>query len=142
MALEPYVFFPGTCAQAIAFYQQALGAELLMPPMLFRDSPDPVPPGLLPPGWEDKIMHCSLRLAGGRLMVSDGNSETNAPMHGFSLTLSYPSQAQAHAAFAALAATGEVTMPIGPTFWSPCFGMVKDHFGVHWMITVEEGAAQ
>jgi PhnB protein len=28
-------------------------------------------------------------------------------------------------------------MPIGPTFWSPCFGMVTDRFGVHWMITVD-----
>lgn len=141
MALEPYLFFPGTCAQAIAFYQQALGAELLMPPMLFRDSPDPVPPGLLPPGWEDKIMHGSLLVAGGRLMVSDGTSATAPPMHGFSLSLSYPAAAQAHAAFAALAATGEVTMPIGPTFWSSCFGMVKDQFGVQWMITVDEGPA-
>jgi PhnB protein len=27
-------------------------------------------------------------------------------------------------------------MPLGKTFWSPCFGMVADRFGVGWMISV------
>ena len=27
-------------------------------------------------------------------------------------------------------------MPLGKTFWSPCFGMVTDRFGVGWMINV------
>lgn len=31
-----------------------------------------------------------------------------------------------------------MTMPLGETFWSPCFGMVQDKFGVLWMITVAE----
>ena len=29
MPLSPYIAFSGNCAAAIAFYQQALGAELL-----------------------------------------------------------------------------------------------------------------
>jgi PhnB protein len=29
-------------------------------------------------------------------------------------------------------------MPIGKTFWSPCFGMVTDRFGVGWMVTVAQ----
>jgi len=28
-------------------------------------------------------------------------------------------------------------MPLGKTFWSPCFGMVADRFGVGWMVSVE-----
>jgi len=27
-------------------------------------------------------------------------------------------------------------MPLGPTFFSPCFGMVQDRFGVGWMVGV------
>ena len=30
MAIEPYLFFNGCCEEAIAFYQKALGAEVLM----------------------------------------------------------------------------------------------------------------
>jgi len=25
-------------------------------------------------------------------------------------------------------------MPLGPTFFASSFGMVKDRFGVHWMV--------
>jgi PhnB protein len=28
-------------------------------------------------------------------------------------------------------------MPLSKTFFSPCFGMVADRFGVGWMINVE-----
>ena len=32
-------------------------------------------------------------------------------------------------------------MPLGPTFFSPAFGMVEDRFGVLWMVAVPmEGA--
>ena len=27
-------------------------------------------------------------------------------------------------------------MPLTKTFWSPCFGMLSDRFGVGWMISV------
>jgi PhnB protein len=29
-----------------------------------------------------------------------------------------------------------VQMPIGKTFFSPCFGMVADKFGMGWMVIV------
>jgi PhnB protein len=29
-----------------------------------------------------------------------------------------------------------VQMPLGQTFWSPCFGMVVDRYGVEWMVSV------
>ena len=56
MKVQPYLFFDGRCEEAIEFYRQALGAELLMM-MRFKDSPDPPPPGMVPPGSENKIMH-------------------------------------------------------------------------------------
>ena len=55
---------------------------------------------------------------------------------GFSLSLSVPTEAEADHAFAALADGGQVQMPLTKTFWSPCFGMLTDRFGVSWMITV------
>ena len=36
--------------------------------------------------------------------------------------------------FAALADGGQVTMPMGKTFFSPRFGMLADKFGVHSMV--------
>ena len=54
------------------------------------------------------------------------------------MSLTMPDEAGARRAFAALAAGGGISMPIGRTFWSPFFGMVTDAFGIHWMVTVPE----
>jgi PhnB protein len=29
---------------------------------------------------------------------------------------------------------GRVLMPLGPTFFSPCYGMLVDRYGVQWMV--------
>lgn len=135
--VQPYLFFTGNCAEAIEFYRTALGAEVLMT-MRYRDSPDSPPPGMVPPGWEDKIMHTSFKLGESTIMASDGCGDGSNPgFQGFSLSLSLPDEAAAKKAFDALAAGGEVRMPLGKTFWSPCFGMLADRFGMGWMVTVE-----
>lgn len=132
--LQPYLFFGGRCEEAIAFYRTALAAEVVMV-MRFNECPDPVPAGMLPPGFESKIMHGEIRIAGHVLLVSDGCGET-PPFGGFSLALNFPTEAEVDRAFAALSQGGSVTMPLGKTFWSPRFGMLTDRFGVGWMIGV------
>jgi PhnB protein len=68
-------------------------------------------------------------------MASDGCHE-GTKFEGFSLALAVPTEAEANRAFAALAAGGEVKMPLTKTFWSPCFGMLTDRFGIGWMVSV------
>ena len=55
MRVEPYLFFNGRCEEAVEFYKKALGAEVLML-MRFKESPEPHPPDMIPPGSENKIM--------------------------------------------------------------------------------------
>lgn len=133
--VQPYLFFGGRCEEAIAFYRNALGAEVEML-MRFKDSPEPPPEGMLPPGFENKVMHASFRVGETTLMASDGCGEAGG-FAGFSLSYAAPSEADAAAVFAALAEGGTVQMPLAKTFWSPCFGMLTDRFGVAWMVNVE-----
>ena len=56
--IEPYLFFNGTCEEALEFYRQAVGAEIQMA-MRYRESPESHPPGMVPPGFEDKILQAS-----------------------------------------------------------------------------------
>ena len=133
--IQPYLFFNGKCEEAVEFYRKALGAEVEMM-MRFKDSPEPPPPGVLPPGSENKIMHVSFRIGETTVMASDGCDTEKASFEGFSLSLSVRSEAEADRAFAALAEGGKVKMPMAKTFWSPRFGMLEDRFGVAWMISV------
>ena len=136
MIVEPYLFFGGRCEEALDFYTKALGARVEMI-MRFRENPGPMPPGSIPPGFEDKVMHASVRIGGTRVMASDGN-RIGAKFDGFSLSYAAASETEARRAFAELSAGGAVGMPLAKTFWSPCFGMVTDRFGVAWMVTVAD----
>lgn len=133
--VQAYLFFNGNCQQAVEFYRKALGAEVEMM-MRFKDSPEPQPPGMVPPGFESKIMHASFRVGETTVMASDGCSAEKANFEGFSLSLSVSTETEANRAFAALTEGGQVRMPLTKTFWSPRFGMVQDRFGVGWMVSV------
>jgi PhnB protein len=135
MHIESYLFFNGRCEEAIAFYQRALGAEVLML-MRNKESPEPPPPGSMPPGSEDKVMHATLRIGTSHLMLSDGDNDGKPVFTGFSLSLDAADEAEAERLFAALSDGGTVQMPLAKTFWSPKFGMVADRFGVGWMVSV------
>lgn len=135
MSIQPYVFFNGRCEEAIAFYRSALGAEVVML-MRNRESPDPPPPGCLPAGSEDKILHAEIRIGGSSVLVSDGMADGKPEFRGFSLSLTVASPAEAERKFNAIAEGGSVTMPLGKTFFSPAFGMATDRFGVPWMVYV------
>lgn len=136
MRIEPYLFFDGRAEEALHFYERALGGKVEVK-MRYADSPEPVPPEHMPPGGPQKLLHASLLVGEGRLMLSDGVPLEGGGFRGFSLSLRYPAEPEARRAFEALAQGGRVVMPIGPTFFSPCFGMLFDRFGVEWMVMVE-----
>lgn len=135
MQVQPYLFFEGRCEEALEFYRTALGASVSML-MRFKESPEPPPPGTQPAGSGDKVMHACFRVGDTDVMASDGHCSGQAGFRGFSLSISVDDQAQAARMFNALAAGGSVQLPLTKTFFSPCFGMVTDRFGVAWMVIV------
>ena len=130
--IEPYLFLNGRADEAIAFYQDALGAEVAMR-MTFGESPEksPMP---LPPGWDKKVMHAALKVGDMQLMLSDADSVDQPEFKGFRLSLTCDDEASARRAFDKLAEGGSVQMPLAKTFWSPLFGMLHDRFGIGWMV--------
>lgn len=133
--IQPYLFFGGRCEEALAFYRQALGAEIEFL-MYHKDSPDAPPPGMLQPGFENKVMHASVRIGSTVLMASDGCGP-GPGFSGFSLSIAMPTASDVDRAFAALADGGQITMPPTKTFWAGRFGMVTDRFGIGWMVTTK-----
>ena len=133
MSVQPYLFFGGRCEEALEFYRSALGAEVVTLSR-FNEAPDP---GMAQPGMEEKVMHASFRIGETILMASDGQCQGEPRFEGFSLSIIVPDDAAAERAFNALAEGGKVEMPLTQTFWAPKFGMLKDRFGVGWMISVQ-----
>ncbi len=129
--LEPYLFFDGNCAEAMRFYEKALGGKL---EMMMKASE--APPGAGEPKADgDAILHACVMVEGRRLMASDWMSPDPYPgINGVSISLVYPTIEEAKRRFDALAAGGKVIMPLGETFWVESFGMLTDRYGANWMI--------
>ena len=131
MSFAAYLSFNGQAREALTTYAQMFGATDLQL-MAFSDAP----PGTAPAGAENLIMHGQFSAGGSTLMAADmpGN-----PPDGMASPSVFHGAANAETAarvFAALAEGGQIILPLGQTFWSPCFGMLKDRFGTSWMITL------
>ncbi|MGA2749852.1 MAG: VOC family protein [Verrucomicrobiota bacterium] len=133
--VHAHLSFEGRCEEAIDFYRQALGAEVIML-MRFKENPDPPAPGCQPPASENKVMHARIRIGDTVLMVSDGRCAGKPSFQGFTISLTVPSESEVDRLCNALANGGQVQMPPAKTFFSPRFGMVADRFGLVWMLLV------
>jgi PhnB protein len=135
--IQPYLFFNGQCEEAIEFYHNVLDAKTAML-MRFKDSPEPPQPGCsLPPDSGNKVMHAEFQIGKTVIMASDGRCTGKPSFDGFSLSLTFLTEAEVEKAFTALAEGGQVQMPLARTFFSALFGMVSDRFGLTWMILVQ-----
>ncbi|QDU59324.1 hypothetical protein Pan216_01520 [Planctomycetes bacterium Pan216] len=133
--VNPYLFFGGRCEEALKFYKKTIGAQVGMV-LRFSESPDQAPECMLQSGFENKIMHSDFRVGETLVLASDGCDDKSANFDGFRLALTIGSPEDATRCFNALADGGTIDMPIGPTFFSPCYGMLTDKFGVGWMVMV------
>ncbi len=129
MQVQPYLNFDGRCDEALEFYKRAIGAKVGML-MRWKDSPDK---SMCTPGNADKVMHSQFQIGDTTIMASDGRNSGNPNFQGIMLSIAAQSEAEVDKLFNGLAEGGQVTMPLGETFFSPKFGMVADKFGVGWM---------
>lgn len=138
MKVNTYLNFPGTCAEAMSFYEQQLGAQVINKAtwgeMAGAGGPQDPPPGLKP----EHIIHARFKLGDTMVMASDGPPERVQPMRSAYLTLSVDSSEEAERIYAALTKGGEVFMALGETFFAHRFGQFRDKYGINWMLIHEK----
>jgi PhnB protein len=139
--IQPYLFFEGRTEEALEFYRHALGAQVQMM-MRYKESPEQAkcPDGSVPPG--DKVMHSAFTIGESMIMASDGFCSGKPVFNGFSLSYPAKDKADAKKRFDALASGGQVQQPLMETFFAEAFGMVKDKFGVSWMVIAGQKGPQ
>src|SRR5438874_3181814 len=102
MQVQPHLSFEGRCEEALEFYKKALGAEVTFL-IRFKEMPGPHPPGAIPPGGENKVMHASFRIGDATILASDGNCTGKPGFAGIQLALQVPDMATAERLFKGLA---------------------------------------
>jgi len=130
-----YLGFDGNCADAMRFYEKALGGKL---EVLMSGAESPMA-DQMPKEFAHRILHARLALPGGGLLYA-GDAPANVPYEGIkgvSITVDYASVAEAQKVFDTLASGGQVTMPMQTAFWAKRFGMLIDKFGTPWIVNGE-----
>jgi PhnB protein len=126
--VSPYIAFKGNCRQAIEFYKNALGADVLFTQTVGESQMSNMGPAT-------NIMHCTMKVGDSTIMMCDDpRPEAIAGDGNISLTIGLDDPERARQLFGNLADGGSVIMPIEKTYWAEAFGMVTDKFGVKWMV--------
>lgn len=125
-----YLFFDGRCEEAMRFYADLFGGEVVG---VFRNG-DAAPDQRMP-GGDDLVMNAMVRFDGFAMMASDAPGDMYNRPQGFDIHMEAESAGQAARWFEALAEGGNPRMPLEETFWAEKFGSLVDRWGVPWMIS-------
>ena len=130
--LNVYLSFNGTCEEALNFYKDCLGGEIVSM-QRFKDTP--VPAGDAQKDW---VMHAEFRAGDIYFMASDVMPDQPVTSgNAVSLSLNVSDLAQQEDIFKKLSKGGHVLMPLQETFWGAKFGMLADRFGNRWLLNCE-----
>ena len=122
----PYLFFKGTCEEALRTYARIFGSS--EPQIMYaKDAPEGETSGI-----PNAVMHGAIKVGDGWLYASDYSQAQ--PMAGNSIAVTFDTVDESRRVFGALAEGGQVEMPLAATFWSPGFGSLTDRFGTRWMV--------
>ena len=131
--MEPtvYLYFNGTCLEAMTFYAETLGGEITG---VFKNSDSPDPESRMP-GGDDLVMNMNMRLGSANIMASDAPGEYYQKPQGFSISIAPDSVEDFDRIYAAMAKDAQaVTMAPVETFWAERFAMFTDRYGTPWML--------
>ena len=129
MNVITYIHFPGQAEEAINFYKETLGAELVLITYM-GDGPKEVME--VPEHLKKKIMHARVMICETVVYISDtfDDSKINKG-NNVALSIHVNEPGEVDAMFAKLSAGGEATMPPSDAFWGSRFSMLTDKFGIH-----------
>jgi PhnB protein len=135
VTINPYLNFAGNTEEAFKFYKSVFGGEFSTV-QRFKDTPES---GRVPEKEKNMLMHIALPLGKTNTLMATDALESMG--HKFTagdnihLSVETESKDEALKIFNGLSAGGTVKMPLADTFWGAYFGMLKDKFGIHWMVS-------
>lgn len=124
-----YLNFDGNCAEAMKFYQEALGGELELQPIGTSAMAEH-----MPTADPNSILHSMLTSGGITIMASDMMQSVKAENGNmYSICLVCESEEEINRHFNKLSQGGQIIEKLATAPWGATFGMLKDKFGKNWM---------
>lgn len=138
MKLNPYLNFAGNTEEAFTFYRSVFGGEFLS---FVRFSDMPMEGVTIPGEDQAKVMHVSLPLAGGNVLMGSDSLESLGQKlvtgNNTYISIDPDSKEEADRLFSGLSAGGQVEMAMADQPWGSYWGSFRDRFGVQWMINYD-----
>ena len=134
--LNPFIHFNGNAEEAFTFYRSVFGGEF-QKIVRFKDLPEN-PDNPFTEAEADKIMHIALPIGKTDLLLgSDVPSfmgEVNENENRSKISVSTESEEEANQLFNGLSKDGYIEVPLESSPENSYFGMLRDKFGIEWMI--------
>ena len=126
--INAYLNFDGKTREAMTFYHQCLGGELVM--QKISESPMAA---RMPSEMGAKILHSTLTKDQVVLMASDMMGNKVVAGNSISLCINCSSDEEINSFFKNLSKGGNIVEPLHQSFWGATFGSLTDQFGITWI---------
>ena len=128
--INSYLTFNGNCREAMTFYKECLGGELIL--QTVGESPLAEK---MPPKMKEHILHSTLTNGRVIIMASDMAREHGIVKgNSVSLMLNCDSEEEITTCYERLSTDGNANHPLENTFWGAVFGDLTDKFGNNWLL--------
>ena len=127
--INSYLHFNGNCREAMTFYKECLGGQLILQTVGESPMADKMPIEM-----KDLILHATLINGELVLLGSDMSPENLIKGNAVDLMLDCRSDDEIRTSFDKLSANGTIDHPLEETFWGAIFGNFTDKFGNPWML--------
>ncbi|RDC54525.1 VOC family protein [Pedobacter chinensis] len=132
--INSYLTFNGNCREAMNFYRDCLGGELI-----FQSIGESPMAKNMPLIMSDKILHAVLTSENIVIMGTDMVEEKGLIKgNSVSLMLNCDSEEDTKIYYEKLSSGGKATHPLQKTFWGSIFGNLVDRFGNNWLINYDK----
>ena len=136
--INPYIHFNGNAEEAFTFYQSVFGGEFAMLSR-FKDLTGAEHP--IPETEANKIMHIALPIGKSSVLMGSDTPEFlgkhNENETRSKISVNAETKEEADKLFKGLSAGGTIEMPIGDSPWGSYFGMLRDKYGIEWMLNFD-----